>query len=347
MILPISDYALIMSVNKENIYAKIAKQKALQNLNQNKNKRSLSEWVKKIKEGDIQVLAQAISLAESTLTEDIILAKKIISTTANNASIRIGITGIPGVGKSTFINILAQSLQTDGNKIAVLAIDPSSEHSGGSILGDKTRMTDLAALNNIFIRPTPTGNYMGGLHPAALDTVKLCEAAGYNIILIETVGVGQSEHHIAHLADLNLLLLAPNTGDELQGIKSGIVEQADVLIIHKADKAYLKQAKVTMAHYTKALNLRTNMLHLPIFFASSVENTGFIEIRNYILHAKDLPTTYSKREYHELFWGKLQLDNQILKFCHKSPNYNKWIAENIQSGNFESFFNIQHLLLQL
>lgn len=337
----------MMSENKKNIFAKKAQQKALQNLNQNKFKPSLSEWVKKIQKGDIQFLAQAISLAESTLLEDIILAKKIIALSGSCSSLRIGITGIPGVGKSSFINILAQILQSEGNKIAILAIDPSSEHSGGSIMGDKTRMDNLASLENIFIRPTPTGNFLGGLHPATLDAVKLCEAAAYNIIIIETVGVGQSEHHIAHLADINLLLLAPNTGDELQGIKSGIVEQADALVIHKADKAFLKQAKITMAHYTKALQLRTNVLHLPIFTASSVENTGFIEIRDYLVNAKELPSTYSKRDLHELFWAKLQLDNQLLNYCRNSPNYPKWLAENLQSRDFEALFNIQQLIQRL
>ncbi len=337
-----------MPVNKENIHAQQAQRSALSHLQKNKVSLSIQEWAQKISSGDIQALSKIISLAESTKVSDTVLAKDIIASSQKKQALRIGITGIPGVGKSTFINTLAQKLSIHNNKkIAILAIDPSSENSGGSILGDKTRMTDIATAQNIFIRPTPTGNYLGGLHPATLDVTKLCEAAGFDYVLIETVGVGQSEHHIAHLADINFLLLVPNAGDELQGLKSGIVEQSDAIIIHKADAAYLNLAKVTLNHYSKALRWRTKASKLPLFMVSSTEDRGFEEVCLYLHNAENDPTIFAKREEDEIFWIRLQLENHILKYCNNHPKFLKWIKTNNISSNYSKLFDIKLLMSYL
>jgi len=338
---------MLMSIHEKNIHALQAQQRAIKNIRKDAANTTPEDWALQICDGDVQKLSQAISLAESALLHDIILAKNIINACGKKKALRIGVTGIPGVGKSTFINVLAQRLQCQDTKIAVLAIDPSSEHTGGSILGDKTRMGDIATSEKIFIRPTATGNYLGGLHPATMDVCHLCEAAGYDFILIETVGVGQSEHHIAHIADINLLLLVPNAGDELQGLKSGIVEQSDAIIINKADKASIKQAQTTLAQYSKALRLRTTSQHLPIFMVSSEENTGFDAIYEYIYTAKNNSHTYDHRDEDEIYWTRLQLEHQILKSIHENPKYASWVKKNLEEKDFETLFDIKKLLQQL
>ena len=170
-------------------------------------------------------------------------------------SLRIGITGVPGVGKSTFIEALGKSLTEQGKKVAVLAIDPSSEFSGGSILGDKTRMNELAVDDLAFIRPSPTAGSLGGVAKKTRESILLCEAAGYEVILIETVGVGQSETAVHSMVDVFVLLMLVGAGDELQGIKRGIMEMADILLINKADEDNLIPAKKAQAQYKTALHL--------------------------------------------------------------------------------------------
>ncbi|MEJ5302497.1 MAG: methylmalonyl Co-A mutase-associated GTPase MeaB [Bacteroidales bacterium] len=217
-----------------------------------------AEWyVKKILEGDRTGLSQAITLVESALPEHQEIAQEIIEKCIPNSgqSIRIGITGVPGVGKSTFIEAFGTFLTGKGHKVAVLAIDPSSQRSKGSILGDKTRMEQLAVDPNAYVRPSPSAGSLGGVARKTRETVVLCEAAGFDVIIIETVGVGQSETAVHSMVDFFLLLMLAGAGDELQGIKRGIMEMADAIIINKADGDNIPKAIQAKAQYQSALHL--------------------------------------------------------------------------------------------
>ena len=207
--------------------------------------------------GNRSALARAITLVESTLAEHQQEAQSILQDILPHTgqSLRIGITGVPGVGKSTFIEALGKHLTAQGIKVAVLAIDPSSEKSGGSILGDKTRMHELSVDDLAFIRPSPTAGSLGGVAKKTRESILLCEAAGYEVILIETVGVGQSETAVHSMVDVFVLLMLAGAGDELQGIKRGIMEMADILLINKADGDNLIPAKKAQAQYKTALHL--------------------------------------------------------------------------------------------
>jgi LAO/AO transport system kinase len=202
-------------------------------------------------------LAKAITLVESTLASDQLMAQELLQKILPHTgkSFRLGITGVPGVGKSTFIENFGLYLISQGHRVAVLAIDPSSPRSGGSILGDKTRMDKLSQEDNAFIRPTPSLGFLGGVAQATRESILLCEAAGFDFIIIETVGVGQSEFEVADMVDFFLVLMLPNAGDELQGIKKGILELADALAINKADGDNISQATSAMAQYQSALHL--------------------------------------------------------------------------------------------
>lgn len=213
--------------------------------------------IEKIKQGNRRALAKAITLVESKLdshreqAQD--LLNQLLPETGN--SIRIGITGIPGVGKSTFIEAFGLHLIQQGKKVAVLAVDPSSPIRGGSILGDKTRMELLSREENAYIRPSPSEGALGGVAQKTRETMLLCEAAGFDVILVETVGVGQSEYEVAAMVDFFLVLMLPNAGDDLQGIKRGIMELADALVINKADGESVNLAQQTQRHYKNAFHL--------------------------------------------------------------------------------------------
>ena len=215
------------------------------------------EYVKGILAGDRFVLSRAITLIESNLAADRKLAEKIIETILPHTgkSIRIGITGVPGVGKSTFIEAFGKHITAENKKLAVLAVDPSSQKTKGSILGDKTRMEKLSVDPLAFIRPTPTSLALGGVASKTQETILLCEAAGYEVIIIETVGVGQSEVAVRNMVDFFLLLMLAGAGDELQGIKKGIMEMADGIVITKADGENIKHAKLAQNDYQHALHL--------------------------------------------------------------------------------------------
>jgi LAO/AO transport system kinase len=210
----------------------------------------------KIASGDRRALARAITLVESTRTDQRTEALALLNTLGTTRqALRIGLSGTPGVGKSTFIESFGLMLTGMGKKVAVLAVDPSSARSGGSILGDKTRMDFLARDPNAFIRPSPSQTQLGGVTRRTREAVALCEAAGYDVVLIETVGVGQSETVVAQMSDLFVLLLAPAGGDELQGVKRGIMEIADIVLVNKADGELKSQATRTCADYAGALRL--------------------------------------------------------------------------------------------
>ena len=241
------------------------------------------ELAQQIIEGNRTALGQGITLLESTLPEHEQKAQELLKLCLPHSqkSIRVGVTGVPGVGKSTFIEAFGKLLTSKGKKIAVLAIDPTSERTHGSILGDKSRMHELAADENAFIRPSPSSGILGGVANKTRESIILCEAAGFDIILIETVGVGQSETTVSNLADFFLLLMLAGAGDELQGIKRGIMELADALIITKSDGHNSIKAKNAAMEYKRALHLfpaKENGWIPQVNTCSAIENTRLDKI---------------------------------------------------------------------
>ena len=226
-------------------------------MNDSRQKLSVSDYVDGVLNCDRALLAQAITLIESLnddhrATADAVLNELLIQ---NQDSIRIGITGVPGVGKSTFIENFGKQLTSLDHKVAVLAVDPTSSRTGGSILGDKTRMQELSRDKNAFIRPSPTSGTLGGVTRVTRETIVLCEAAGFDVILVETVGVGQSEIMVSQMVDFFLALMLPGAGDELQGIKKGILEIADMIAVNKADGEMKNAANRAVMEYQHALDI--------------------------------------------------------------------------------------------
>ncbi|HAN19727.1 MAG: ATPase/protein kinase [Bacteroidetes bacterium GWC2_33_15] len=252
-----------------------------------KNQYTVDEYVEGVLSGNRTMLGQAITLIESSLPEHCKIAFDIIEKCLPYArrSIRVGITGVPGVGKSTFIEALGKYTTNQGKKLAVLAVDPSSERTKGSILGDKTRMEELATDPNAFIRPSPSAGSLGGVARKTRETIILCEAAGFNTIFIETVGVGQSETAVHSMVDFFLLLMLAGAGDELQGIKRGIMEMADAIAITKADSENVQKAEMAKIEYQNALHLfpPTDSGWIPkVFTCSSRKGTGIDTVWNNI-----------------------------------------------------------------
>lgn len=249
----------------------------------NNTRLSVDTYVKGILNGDRVILSRAITLVESTLEKDQELAQAVMENILPHAgkSIRVGISGVPGVGKSTFIESFGKILLDKGLKVAVLAIDPTSQKSLGSILGDKTRMEELASDKRAYIRPSPAGETLGGVSARTREAMFLCEAAGFDVILIETVGVGQSEIAVKGMVDFFLLLMLSGAGDELQGIKKGIIEMCDALVINKADGDNIDSAIRAKREYTNALHLfpsKKNGWYPIVETCSSTEATGLEEI---------------------------------------------------------------------
>ena len=250
--------------------------------------------IEALRSGDRRALARAITLLESTRAEDCTAAEKLLRSIMPHTgnSIRIGITGAPGVGKSTFIETFGNRVTECGNRVAVLTIDPSSSLSGGSILGDKTRMETLAANPRAFIRPSPSGQTLGGVARRTREAMLVCEAAGFDWVIVETVGVGQSETLVAAMTDIFLLMLLPSSGDELQGIKRGIMELADLVIVNKSDRGLETRAMATAADITHALHLIQRRLatwQVPVMITSAMENIGIDEVRQKINEYRSLP----------------------------------------------------------
>ena len=236
-----------------------------------------------VRQGDRRALAKAITLVESTRDDHRQQTAELLETLIPDAgnSIRIGISGAPGVGKSTFIEVLGSHLIKLGHSVAVLAVDPSSAVTGGSILGDKTRMETLAFAEKAFVRPSPAGSTLGGVARRTRESMLLCEAAGFDIILVETVGVGQSETTVADMTDMFLLLLLPAGGDELQGIKRGIMELADLILVNKADGDQVALAALTMGDYRSAVQFlasRFDDWQTPVMSCSSINDEGIVEV---------------------------------------------------------------------
>jgi len=233
--------------------------------------------------GKRRAVSRAITLVESSREDHRAEAVSMLEglTPAAGNSIRIGISGVPGVGKSTFIEAIGNHIADQGHRVAVLAVDPSSAITGGSILGDKTRMETLSRRDDVFIRPSPTGGTLGGVTRRTRESMLICEAAGYDVVIVETVGVGQSETAVADMTDMFLLMLLPGSGDELQGIKRGIMELADMIIVNKADGELASTALHSASDYLSALKLlhpRTRNWRVPVKTCSALESRGIDEI---------------------------------------------------------------------
>ncbi|MEN8225545.1 MAG: methylmalonyl Co-A mutase-associated GTPase MeaB [Bacteroidota bacterium] len=256
------------------------------------------DYVRGIIGGNRSLLGRAITLIESSLPKHHSLAQEIIAACLPHAedSIRVGITGVPGVGKSTFVEALGKHLTSSGHKVAVLAIDPSSTRGKGSILGDKTRMEDLANDPNAFIRPSASAGSLGGVARKTREAIILCEAAGFDCIFIETVGVGQSETAVHSMVDFFLLLMLAGAGDELQGIKRGIMEMADAIIINKADGSNKEKAELAKQEYKNALHLfpaTASGWEVPVETCSAIENKGIVHVWKIIKRYQKMMTEES------------------------------------------------------
>lgn len=241
-----------------------------------------------LKAGDRRALAQAITLVESTRADDRERATALLAElgAAGDDTIRVGISGVPGVGKSTFIERIGNHVIDKSHRVAVLAVDPTSTVSGGSILGDKTRMPDLAVREAAFIRPSPAGTTLGGVTRRTREAVVLCEAAGFDVVIVETVGVGQSETAVADMTDMFVLMLLPGGGDELQGIKRGIIELADLIVVNKADGEMEKAAGRSAADYQNALQFvrsRHDDWKVPVQTCSALTGGNIVEVWSTIL----------------------------------------------------------------
>ncbi|KMO81515.1 methylmalonyl-CoA mutase metallochaperone MeaB [Mycobacterium sp. BK558] len=253
------------------------------------------ELASALRGGDRSALARAITLVESTRADHRQQAQELLLELMPDAgkAVHVGITGVPGVGKSTTIEALGMSLIDQGHRVAVLAVDPSSTRTGGSILGDKTRMARLAVHPDAYIRPSPTSGTLGGVAKATRETIVLLEAAGYDVILVETVGVGQSEVTVANMVDTFVFLTLARTGDSLQGIKKGVLELADVVVVNKADGEHAVEAKAAARELAGALRLlypRETLWRPPVLTMSALEGTGLQELWNAVLEHRRVLT---------------------------------------------------------
>ena len=287
------------------------------------------QYVEGILAGNITVLSRAITLIESLREEHNEMAREIVERClpSSGKSIRIGITGVPGAGKSTFIEAFGKGLTAAGKKLAVLAIDPSSERSKGSILGDKTRMVELSCDPAAFIRPSPSAGSLGGVARKTRESVILCEAAGFNVIFIETVGVGQSETAVHSMVDFFLLIMLAGAGDELQGIKRGIMEMADMLVINKADGSNIQKAMQAQAQYKSALHLfppKASGRPAGVLTCSSTEKTGlqeiWLEIQEYIKVVEQNGFFAANRREQTKYWMYETIHDTLIQQFYTHPS---------------------------
>ena len=290
---------------------------------------SAEQYVDGILGGSISILGQAVTLVESSLEGDQGLAQQVIEKCLPHSgnAVRLGITGVPGAGKSTFIEALGMQLVGAGHRLAVLAIDPSSERSKGSILGDKTRMERLSAAESAFIRPSPSAGSLGGVARKTRETIVLCEAAGFDTIFVETVGVGQSETAVHSMVDFFLLLQLAGTGDELQGIKRGIMEMADGIAINKCDGSNVEKARMARAQFDNALHLfpaHESGWTPHALACSSVEETGVKEVwqmvEEYIAFTKQNGYFRQKRNQQSKYWMYETINEQLKRHFYNNPD---------------------------
>ena len=294
------------------------------------------EYIDGILRGDITILSQAITLVESSNPAHYAQAQEIIEGCLPHAgnSIRIGITGVPGAGKSTWIEAVGNMVTRLKHKLAVLAIDPSSERSGGSILGDKTRMTSITTNPDIFVRPSPSAGSLGGVARKTRETIVLCEAAGFDVIFIETVGVGQSETAVHSMVDMFLLLQISGAGDDLQGIKRGIMEMADMMVITKADGENIHKAELARVQYQGALRLfpmPESGYRPEVYCCSSVAETGLEEVwkgvESYIDHIQANGYFRHNRNRQNKYWMYETINETLKSSFYLNPTIEPLIAQ--------------------
>ena len=281
---------------------------------------SIEKYVSEIQKGNCVYLSKAITLIESTTEKHKLKANAILKAClqTKSTSTRIGITGVPGVGKSTFIEAFGIHLTNLGKKVAILAVDPSSSVTKGSILGDKTRMEELVRNENAFIRPSPSGNSLGGVARKTRETIMLCEAAGFDTIIIETVGVGQSETVVHSMVDFFLLLKLAGAGDQLQGIKRGIIEMADSIVINKADGDNLRRAQLAKTEFKRALQMyphKENGWIPKVTTCSAIKNKNIDSvwkiITEYLELVKRTSSFQKRRQEQNIFWLLQTIDEQL------------------------------------
>lgn len=281
------------------------------------------------------MLSRAITLTESTLPTHQEQAQQILQRLLprTGKAIRVGISGVPGVGKSSFIENLGLRLIEQGHRVAVLAIDPSSQRSGGSILGDKTRMAKLSLRDEAFIRPSPTGGHLGGVTRVTRESLLLCEAAGFDVILVETVGVGQSETVVSDMVDCYLVLMLPGAGDELQGIKKGVLELADIIAVNKADGSSYNDARQARAAYQRALSiLQPSSSWKPLALTcSALTGDGLEElwqqVRNHRRQMIDTGELVERRERQNVRWMWSMVDQRMLDSLRGNPDLKSLIRD--------------------
>jgi len=324
--------------------------------NKRKQQPTAKDLVSKILNGNITALSRAITLVESSNPKHLKKANEIIKhcLPKTNQSVRIGITGIPGVGKSTFIEALGIHLTAIGKKVAVLAVDPSSSLSKGSILGDKTRMEDLVKNDNAFIRPSPSGTSLGGVARKTRETIILCEAAGFDTIIIETVGVGQSETAVHSMVDFFLLLKIAGAGDELQGIKRGIIEMADAIAINKADGDNLKAAKLAKVEFNRALHLfpqKASEWQPKVTLCSALKREGISNlwslITDYLDHTKENNYFETHRTEQNKFWLLQTIEERLKSDFFNTPKIKEALKSQLQfieDGKTTPFVAAEYLL---
>jgi LAO/AO transport system kinase len=293
-------------------------------------------YIDGVRSGDRRMLAKTITLIESRLAAHQELTRAVMEGLLpyTGGSIRLGVTGVPGVGKSTFIESLGLHLVEQGKRVAVLAVDPSSARSGGSIMGDKTRMEKLAVHDLAFIRPSPAGRTLGGVARKTRETILICEAGGFDVIIVETVGVGQSEYAVASMVDFFLVLMLAGAGDELQGIKRGLLEMADALVINKADGDNLNAARQARKAFENAMHLMTPAHPAwtpPVLTCSALERKGIDEIWRAVLHHREMIVSRGdlglKRREQTLDWMHQLLEDGLKNWFYEKQAVRRMLAE--------------------
>jgi LAO/AO transport system kinase len=317
---------------------------------------SSSALADSIRDGDRSALARAITLVESTRADHRSSAQELLLALMPEAgsAMHVGITGVPGVGKSTAIEALGMYLIDRDHRVAVLAVDPSSTRTGGSILGDKTRMSRLAAHPDAYIRPSPTSGTLGGVARATRETIVLLEAAGFDVILVETVGVGQSEVTVADMVDTFVFLTLARTGDQLQGIKKGVLELADIVVVNKADGAHATEAKKAARELAGAIRLihpREALWHPPVLTMSALEGTGLAELWDTVLRHRQVLTEAgefdTRRRAQQVDWTWAMVRDAVLDRVLKNPAVKSIRAEverQVRDGKLTPALAAQRLL---
>jgi len=309
-----------------------------------------------VRNGDRAALAKAITLVESTRSDHREQAQQLLMqlTEASGDAVRVGITGVPGVSKSTSIEALGMYLIERGHKVAVLAVDPSSTRSGGSILGDKTRMARLAVHPDAYVRPSPTAGTLGGVAKATRETIVLVEAAGYDVVLVETVGVGQSEVTVAEMVDTFVFLTLARTGDQLQGIKKGVLELADIIVVNKADGEHALEARKAARELTGAIRLiypRETLWRPPVLTMSALEGTGLAELWDTVLKHRqvlmDAGEFEARRRTQQVKWMWSMVREAVLDRLLSNPAVTEIRAEverKVRDGELTPTLAAQQLL---